>query len=79
MQAKFYKGSVSLLPLIKLGKNLPETNLFCKVFRNNERIVETSYHSKTFVRSVEGVVAQLTNLGVTPQGGFVFLGMCLLP
>lgn len=74
MQAKFYKGSVALLPLIKLGPDLPQTNLYCRVFRNNECIVETSYHSKTFVRSVDGVIAQLTNLGVTPEGGFVFLG-----
>lgn len=74
MQAKFYKGSVSLLPLIKIGTTFPDTNLYCTVIRNDKCIVEISYHSKTFNRSVDEIVGQLANLGLTSNGGFLFLG-----
>ena len=74
MQAKFYKGSVSLLPLIKIGTTLPDSNLYCTVTRNDKRIVELSYHSKTFIRSVDDILVQLANMGLTADGGFLFLG-----
>lgn len=74
MQAKFYNGSVALLPLIKLTMSLPITNIYCKVVRNKECIVETKYSTKTFNRSIEAIVEQLSGLGLTTDGGFLFIG-----
>lgn len=74
MQAKFYKGSVALLPMIKLGSELPLTNLYCRVFRGGELICETTYHSENFNRSAQEIVDQLMKLGMTPYGGYLFLG-----
>lgn len=73
-QAKFYKGSVSILPLIKLGDALPMTNINCKVIRDNNCISETTYSTKTFMRSTSEIVKQLVKLGLTPNGGFLFIG-----
>ena len=74
MQAKFYKGSVSILPLIKLGSRLPITNIKCSVLRKGNCISETSYNTQTFNRSTSEIVNQLKKLEVTPNGGFLFLG-----
>lgn len=74
MQAKFYKGSIALLPLIKLGSLLPITNINCKVIRDNKCISETSYDTKKFNRSTQEIVDQLMKLELTPNGGFLLLG-----
>jgi 2-dehydro-3-deoxy-D-arabinonate dehydratase len=74
MQAKFYQGSVALLPMIKLGTGLPMTNLHCNVIREGECISKTSYHTEGFNRSTQKIVDQLMQMGVTPNGGFLFIG-----
>lgn len=75
MQAKFYKGSVSILPFIKLGSKFPMTNIYCDVYRNNSCISKTEYHSKNFNRSDSELVSQLLKLGLNQNdGGFLFLG-----
>ena len=73
-QAKFYYGSVALLPMIKIGSVLPETNVTCRVVRNSLCIAETSYHTENFNRNTQTIVNQLRALGVTTNGGFLFLG-----
>jgi 2-dehydro-3-deoxy-D-arabinonate dehydratase len=74
MQAKFYKGSVSILPLIKLGSKLPMTQINCKVIRDNICISETSYETKNFNRDSQKIANELHTLGLTNNGGFLFLG-----
>lgn len=74
MQAKFYKGSAALLPMIKLGSELPLTNLYCRVLRDGELICETAYHSEKFNRKAQEIVDQLMKLGMTSNGGYLFLG-----
>ncbi len=74
MQAKYYKGSVSILPMIRLGSEMPLTNLKCQVIRDGKNISETSYHTEKFNRSPQEIVDQLMKLGLTPNGGFLFLG-----
>lgn len=73
-QAKFYQGSVALLPMIKLGSVFPMTNLKCQVIRDGKKFCETSYHTEKFNRSPQAIVDQLMKMGVTPNGGFLFLG-----
>ncbi len=74
MQAKFYKHSVSLLPLVALRSELPMTHLKCKVFRNGECISETGYSTESFNRDVKEIVDQLMKLKLTQEGGFLLLG-----
>ncbi len=75
MQAKFYKGSVSILPFIKLGSKLPMTHVYCEVYRNNSCISNTLYHTENFNRSNSELVSQLLKLGLNQNdGGFLFLG-----
>ncbi len=76
--AKFYKGSVALLPLIKLGGEIPYANLKCSVIRSGSCIVETTYNSANFNRSVPDLVSQLMKSELNPGGGFLFLG-CGIP
>jgi 2-dehydro-3-deoxy-D-arabinonate dehydratase len=77
-QAKFYKGSVALLPLIKLGSEFPRTNLKCSVFREGKSIVETTYNTQNFNRNAEELLKQLKRSELNPTGGFLFLG-CGIP
>ncbi|MFI5391167.1 MAG: fumarylacetoacetate hydrolase family protein [Bacteriovoracales bacterium] len=72
--AKFYKGSVSMLPLIKLGGQFPITNMFCEVFRDGKILVETSYNTNGFYRSPQKIIDQLMKSKLTENGGFLFLG-----
>lgn len=73
-QAKFYQGSVAILPMIRLGPELPMTNLKCQVIRAGKNISETIYHTDKFNRSPQAIVDQLMKMGVTKNGGFLFLG-----
>jgi 2-dehydro-3-deoxy-D-arabinonate dehydratase len=77
-QAKFYKGSVALLPLIKLGSEFPNTNLKCSVLRKGKSIVETTYNTQNFNRNTEELLKQLKRSELNPSGGFLFLG-CGIP
>jgi 2-dehydro-3-deoxy-D-arabinonate dehydratase len=77
-QAKFYKGSVALLPLIRLGGEFPKTNLKCSVFRAGKSIVETIYSTQNFNRNTEELLKQLRRSELNPSGGFLFLG-CGVP
>lgn len=74
MQAKFYKNSISILPLIRLTQKFPDTLMKCKVFRNDECISETQYPTNNFVRNIEQIINQLMKLGLTQDGGFLLLG-----
>jgi len=76
--AKFYKGSVALLPMIKIGGAFPKTQLKCKVIRNGKTIVETSYNSRNFNRNAERILNQLMGSNLNENGGFLFLG-CGIP
>lgn len=76
--AKFYKGSVALLPMIKIGADLPITKLKCQVTRNKKIIVETEYSSKNFNRRPQDILNQLKESNLNENGGFLFLG-CGIP
>jgi len=76
--AKFYKGSVSMLPLIKLGGKFPSTTMRCEVVRDDKVIVETSYETTGFNRNPHQLIEQLMKSNLTEKGGFLFLG-CGVP
>lgn len=73
-QAKFYKGSFSLLPLIKLNVDLPKTGLRCQVKRKGHFIVDTEYSTADFIRDQDKLVAAAHELRISDYGNFLFLG-----
>lgn len=74
MQGKFYHGSVSLLPLIKLSAEFPNTNLRCQVFRKGQLLVDVQYQTTNFTRDQNNLVNAAHQLRLTNNGGFLFLG-----
>jgi len=74
LQAKFYKGSGSFLPLMLLTSSLPSTDLNLKVFREEELVVETNYSMKSFCKDLTSVLKTVLELGFFDHGGGLFLG-----
>lgn len=76
--AKFYSGSVAILPMIKLGGDFPNARLECKVIRQGKVIVDTKYTTENFNRNANEILKQLLRSNLNPHGGFLFLG-CGIP
>lgn len=87
LQAKFYKGSGSLLPLMLLVSSAPCVDMNLRVFRNENLLAETSYSMKTFCKDLLSILKTVLELGVFDHGGGLFLGCgmsypkeaCLIP
>jgi 2-dehydro-3-deoxy-D-arabinonate dehydratase len=73
-QAKFYKGSVSLLPVIKLTDKVPLTTIHCRVIRDGKVLTENSYSTKNLLRNPSDIVKTISRSGLFTNGGFLFLG-----
>lgn len=74
MQAKYYPGSVSLLPVIKLSALLPVTEIHCNVFRNEEELVQTAYSTREFCGNLSAIAETIKLAGHNSKGAFIFLG-----
>ncbi|PZE20597.1 fumarylacetoacetate hydrolase family protein [Paenibacillus xerothermodurans] len=81
-QAKVWKGSCSIGPAIRLAEAVEDPYRFqlaCKIYRNNEQVVEGSATTGQLKRRFDELVSYLTRDNEIFDGTVLLTGTCIVP
>ncbi len=81
-QAKVWKNSCSIGPAIRLAETVVDPYNFditCRIYRNEEKVVEGNANTSSLKRKLEELVTYLTRDNVIFDGTVLLTGTCIVP